>query len=79
MQVELKFKTDELLRLKNIEDKFNQLLYRLEMEEKNKVQLENDIVRLERELKEKNKFYLIEVEKGKMEVQKCKILEKDKI
>jgi hypothetical protein len=66
MQVELKFKTDELLRLKNIEQTHDELLYQLDLGSKNQKELEEEMEKLEKEVKDKNKLYLIEVEKGKL-------------
>ena len=40
MQVELKFKTDELLKLKNIEEKYEECQYQLQIQEKDKKDLE---------------------------------------
>ncbi len=43
MQVELKFKTDELLRLKGIEEKCDEAVYKLQTLERDRKELEEEM------------------------------------
>lgn len=66
IELELKYKTEKLATLEHIEEQFSNLAMQKDITDKNYQQLHEAHERLEKQLKEKNRAYILECEKNKM-------------